>query len=109
MKEFQLLLSNEAFGRLVESERERAWSLGERAGHQFRGEAITSVVTSMIFERLKDPDITVGELLDCYKTFALSAGLDVPPERGGSGGPTVAVQINLPSFDTGKMTHVKAS
>jgi hypothetical protein len=109
--DLQVLNSNELFRGMVLAEKKRVQGLGETTGHVFRGEAIMRQVSALLLQRLHDddPSLKISELLECWKVFARSIGLDAPAElaRLGREGAQVAVQINIPDLGGDKLSHLR--
>lgn len=104
-----VLSGMEDFIKLVEKERDRAKQMGHRAGFLMRSEAIATELVETMYSRLCKSD-AVTEVKDLIKAVELMikvSGLSAEKDSSGSGGPTVAIQFNMPELNNTKLNHIK--
>jgi hypothetical protein len=103
------LMEHPVFARLRDAEKARMESQGPVAAQRFRVEEALGGLTRRMICMMMTPGCKLDEFTRAFKALLSSAGLDQPAEGAVSGAnASVAVQINLPVLDSGKLRHIPA-
>jgi hypothetical protein len=103
------LLNSEELKRAVRKEATRAGKLGTRAGYIYRAENMVSALAEELFNRLRDPEAPVQEVIKGFVAIARTAGMEAPPVDKTSQTSTLNVQINVPRLATStKLRYLEA-
>jgi hypothetical protein len=107
VEELSEVLNNSGFLALKAAEVARLEGLGSRAVQQYRVEEMLGPLTERLFALMMDPECKLDSFVKGYTTLLASAGFERPRETGTASG--VAVQINLPVLENGKLRHLQAA
>jgi hypothetical protein len=106
--ELERLTETPEFRRLCDSERSRVERLGSLGPQVYRVESMLGPLTERLFERLMCGECKIEEYVKGFVALLRSAGLDQPVQAAAPSQTAVAVQINIPVLDGGKLSHVEA-
>jgi hypothetical protein len=106
-EELEKLLATPEFRSLVDAEKARSERYGALAPQVYRVEEMLGPLTERLFGRLMGEDCKIDEFVKGFLALLKSAGLDQTVQVSGPSGPAVAVQINVPVLENGKLKHLE--
>ena len=104
------LIARLDFQALWAKELREAEALGRQAAHVLRTSALAADMAEVLYNRARDPETPLGEVIKAYAALAKSAGLDEVWRDKGDGGTTVNVGVGVnfavPTLNNPKVAYL---
>lgn len=107
LQDMERLLRLPAFNKLLQKEKEKLDSLGPNGGQKYKAEIMSSIIGERILKRMLEDGEETDKMLTFYKTLLQVSGLlDKPEKDKETARSNVAIQINIPQLQNGKLDHL---